>query len=315
VSAAAPRLLVDTSSLLYRAFFALPRTIRDPQGQSVNAVRGYLDMSSLVITERRPRAVVHVLDADWRPAPRVAAYAGYKSARTEDPPELAGQQDLLLEVLAAAGCQVASAAGWEADDAIATLAETATAERPDEVLTGDRDLLQVVRDPAVRVLYTQRGVTRLAVFDEAAVLAAYGVPARLYAELAMLRGDPSDGLPGVAGIGTKGAARMLTEHGSLDALLGATATLTPRLRAALEGAAEYLAAMRAVVPVRLEVACEVTLAGTPDPERLRWLGERHAIESPVTRMLAALGGKAAGDEGADGLGRSAPPGPRQRSED
>ncbi|HEV7467253.1 MAG TPA: 5'-3' exonuclease H3TH domain-containing protein [Candidatus Dormibacteraeota bacterium] len=288
MSPAAPRLLVDTSSLLYRAFFALPRTIRDPQGQSVNAVRGYLDMSSLVITDRRPGSVVHVLDDDWRPAPRVAAHAGYKSARAEDPPELAGQQDLLLEVLAAAGCQVAWAAGWEADDAIATLAEAATAERPDEVLTGDRDLLQVVRDPAVRVLYTKQGVTRLAVFDDAAVLAAYGVPARLYAELAMLRGDPSDGLPGVAGIGTKGAARLLTEHGSLDALLGATATLTPRLRAALEGAAEYLAAMREVVPVRRELACEVTVAGTPDPERLRQLGERHAIASPVTRMLAAL---------------------------
>jgi 5'-3' exonuclease len=286
----APRILVDTASLLYRAFFALPRTIRDPRGQSVNAVRGYLDMTSRVIGARLPAATVHVLDDDWRPAVRVAAYPGYKAARATDPPELAGQLELLLEVLAAAGSQVAWAEGWEADDAIATLSEEATAERPAEVLTGDRDLLQLVRDPAVRVLFTRSGVTNLEVFDEAAVIAAYGVLPRLYADLAVLRGDPSDGLPGVPGIGAKGAARLLTEHGSLDGLLAASATLTPRLRAALEGAGDYIAAMRAVVPVRRDLDCRVTPAGTPDLERLRELGERHAIESPVTRMLAVLGG-------------------------
>jgi 5'-3' exonuclease len=285
----APRLLVDTASLLYRAFFALPRSIRDPQGQSVNAVRGYLDMTSRVIGARLPAATVHVLDDDWRPAARVAAYPGYKVARAADPPELAGQLELLLEVLAAAGSQVASAQGWEADDAIATLTEEAGAERPAEVLTGDRDLLQLVRDPAVRVLFTKSGVTNLAVYDEAAVSAAYGVPPRLYADLAVLRGDPSDGLPGVPGIGAKGAARLLTEHGSLDGLLAATATLTPRLRAALEGAEEYIAAMRDVVPVRRDLEVRVTPPGHPDLERLRELGERHAIESPVTRMLAVLG--------------------------
>jgi 5'-3' exonuclease len=284
----APRLLVDTASLLYRAFFALPRSIRDPQGQSVNAVRGYLDMTSRVIGARLPAATVHVLDDDWRPAARVAAYPGYKVARAADPPELAGQLELLLEVLAAAGSQVASAQGWEADDAIATLTEEAGAERPAEVLTGDRDLLQLVRDPAVRVLFTKSGVTNLAVYDEAAVCAAYGVPPRLYADLALLRGDPSDGLPGVPGIGAKGAARLLTEHGSLDGLLAATATLTPRLRAALEGAEEYIAAMREVVPVRRDLEVRVTPPGRPDLERLRELGERHAIESPVTRMLAVL---------------------------
>jgi 5'-3' exonuclease len=288
VTPARPRLLVDTASLLYRAFFALPRSIRDPQGQSVNAVRGYLDMTSRVIGARLPAATVHVLDDDWRPAARVAAYPGYKSARAADPPELAGQLELLLEVLAAAGSQVASAQGWEADDAIATLTEEAGAERPAEVLTGDRDLLQLVRDPAVRVLFTKSGVTNLAVYDEAAVCGAYGVPPRLYADLAVLRGDPSDGLPGVPGIGAKGAARLLAEHGSLDGLLAATATLTPRLRAALEGAEEYITAMRDVVPVRRDLEVRVTPPGRPDLERLRELGERHAIESPVTRMLAVL---------------------------
>ncbi|MGH7747888.1 MAG: 5'-3' exonuclease, partial [Candidatus Dormibacteria bacterium] len=167
-------------------------------------------------------------------------------------------------------------------------AEEATAAQPAEVLTGDRDLLQLVRDPMVRVLFTVRGVTDLGVFDEAAVLAAYGVPPRLYADLAVLRGDPSDGLPGVPGIGAKGAARLLTEHGSLDGLLAAAATLTPRLQASLEGAREYIAAMREVVPVRRSLDVRVSAAGRPDVDRLRALGERHAIESPVTRMLAVL---------------------------
>jgi 5'-3' exonuclease len=157
------------------------------------------------------------------------------------------------------------------------------------VLTGDRDLLQLVRDPAVRLLFTRQGVTVLEEFDEAAVSAAYGVPPRLYADLAVLRGDPSDGLPGVRGIGAKGAAKLLCDHGSLDGVVAATATLTPRLRASLEDSAGYIAAMREVVPVRRDVDCHVGEAGTPDLERLHELGERHAIDGPVTRMLAALG--------------------------
>jgi 5'-3' exonuclease len=288
MTAARPCLLVDTASLLYRAFFALPRSIRAPDGRPVNAVRGYLDMTSRVITERRPRGVIHALDDDWRPAPRVAAYPGYKATRRPDPPELAGQLELLLQVLDAAGVPVASAPGWEADDAIATLAAAATAEQPAEVLTGDRDLLQVVRDPAVRVLFTLRGVSKLGLFDEAAVVEAYGVPPVLYADLAVLRGDPSDGLPGIAGVGGKGAARLLAEHGSLEALVAVAGSLPPRLRAAVESGGDYLLAMRSVVPVRTDVDCQVTPSRPPDTERLRELGERHAIDGPVRRMLAAL---------------------------
>jgi 5'-3' exonuclease len=286
--APAPRLLVDTASLLYRAFFALPRSIRDPEGRPVNAVRGYLDMTSRVITERRPRAALHVLDDDWRPAPRIAAYPGYKVDRAPDPPEFTGQLELLLEVLELAGAQVASATGWEADDAIAALTEEATPEHPDEVLTGDRDLLQLVRDPSVRVLFTVRGVSQLGLFDEAAVTAAYGVPPQRYADLAVLRGDPSDGLPGVSGIGGKGAAKLLAEHGSLDGVLAAAATLTPRLRDSLEAATGYIAAMREVVPVRRDVAVRVSPAGRPDVDALHTLAARRAIEGPVDRMLAAL---------------------------
>lgn len=283
----APTLLLDSPSLLYRAFFALPATIRDPQGQSVNAVRGYLDMVSNIMRDRLPAQVVHVFDADWRPAFRVAAYAGYKADRRPDPPELPPQLPMLLEVLEAAQMPVASAPGHEADDAIGTLAARATEDDPVEVVSGDRDLLQLVRDPAVAVLYIVKGVRDLHRYDEAAVAERYGVPPRLYADFATLRGDPSDGLPGVSGVGAKTAATLLSRHGSLDALLNAR-DLTPRLRDALRAQADYLQAMRTVVPVVCDAPVTVTEAGAPDHERLAELSQRHALRGSVERLEAAL---------------------------
>lgn len=283
----APTLLLDSPSLLYRAFFALPATIRDPQGQSVNAVRGYLDMVSNIMRDRLPAQVVHVFDADWRPAFRVAAYAGYKADRRPDPPELPPQLPILLEVLEAAQMPVASAPGYEADDAIGTLAARATADHPVEVVSGDRDLLQLVRDPAVAVLYIVKGVRDLHRYDEAAVAERYGVPPRLYADFATLRGDPSDGLPGVSGVGAKTAATLLSRHGSLDALLDAR-DLTPRLRDALRAQAGYLQAMRTVVPVVCDAPVTVTEAGAPDHQRLAELSQRHALRGSVERLEAAL---------------------------
>jgi 5'-3' exonuclease len=282
-----PRLLLDSPSLLYRAFFALPVTIRDPQGRSVNAVRGYLDMISNIIRDHRPPQVVHVFDADWRPAFRVAAYAGYKAARRPDPPELPPQLDMLLDVLAATGMPVASAPGMEADDAIGTLAARATSDDPVAVVSGDRDLLQLVRDPAVSVLFIVKGVKDLRRYDEAEVEARFGVPPRLYADFAILRGDPSDGLPGVAGVGPKTAATLLASHGSLDALLSAS-DLTPRVLAALREQADYLRAMRLVVPVELDAPVALTDAGPPDVERLQELSREHALRGSMDRLLAAL---------------------------
>jgi 5'-3' exonuclease len=288
-----PRLLLDSPSLVYRAFFALPPTIRSPEGRSVNAVRGYLDMCSRMLTDRRPAGMVHVLDADWRPAFRVAAYPAYKANRREDPPELPWQFELIDEVLDAAGMERAAAPGVEADDVLGTLAVGATAETPVEIVTGDRDLLQLVRDPAVAVLFTVRGVSDLARFDEAAVAARYGVPAAAYADMAMLRGDASDGLPGVAGIGDKTAATLIARFGSLAALrerveVGRPAGVTPRIVSALRDAAAYLDAMALVVPVQCELELSLTPLRPPDVDRLHALGERHAIEAPITRLLAAL---------------------------
>jgi 5'-3' exonuclease len=283
-------LLLDSPSLTYRAFFALPASIRSPSGQPVNAVRGYLDMVSRLLTDRRPAGAVHTFDADWRPQWRVDAYPGYKAARRPDPPELEGQFDILLEVLDAAGLPVLSAPGYEADDVIGTLATRASASAPVDIVTGDRDLLQLVRDPAVRVLFTVRGVRELGTFDEAAVQARYGIPAARYADFASLRGDPSDGLPGVSGVGETTAARLIATHGSLAAVMAAVDEQPPRLRTALQQARDYLEAMGTVVPVATDLNLVVPAPRPPDEARLAALGERHAIEGPVQRLLAALAG-------------------------
>ncbi len=282
-----PRLLLDSPSLLYRAFFALPASIRDPQGRPVNAVRGYLDMCSHLLRSRLPSGVVHTFDNDWRPAFRVAAYPGYKADRRPDPPDLPPQFDLLLEVLAAAGLPVADAAGYEADDVIGTLATAATAEQPVEVVTGDRDLLQLVRDPAVAVLFTVKGVKDLRHFDEATVAAHYGVPAQLYTDFAILRGDASDGLPGVQGVGPKTAATLLATHGSLDALLTAE-DVSPRVHAALREQADYLHAMRTVVPVATDVAVRISERREPDHDELQRLATERALRGSVDRLEAAI---------------------------
>jgi 5'-3' exonuclease len=284
------RVVLDSPSLFYRAFFALPRTITGPDGAVVNAVRGYLDMLSQLLVERRPGGVVNTFDADWRPQWRVDLYAGYKATRREDPPELAGQEPLLRAVLDAAGLPVAEAAGYEADDVIGTIAAAAGPEERLAVLTGDRDLFQVVRDPVVWVLYPLRGTSSLAHLDEAAVAAKCGVPPARYVDLAILRGDPSDGLPGVPGVGEKTAARLAAEYPDLDALLAAAAAgrLPPRVAAALQERAGYLEAMRRVVPVATGVDYRSSDPHPPDEQRLAGLAERHNLDGPVKRLLAAL---------------------------
>jgi 5'-3' exonuclease len=284
------RLVVDSPSLFYRAFFALPKSIKGPDGTSVNAVRGYLDMVSRVLVERRPQGVVNVFDADWRPQWRVDLYPGYKAKRAEDPPELPAQVPVLLKVLDAAGLPVAEAPGYEADDVIGTIAAAAGPEERLAVLTGDRDLFQVVRDPQVWVLYPLKGTSSLATMDGAGVAAKTGVPPERYVDLAILRGDPSDGLPGVAGVGEKTAVALVTEHPDLDALVAAARAgrLTPRLNAALTASADYLAAMRKVAAVATGIDYRISDPHPPDRDRLAALGDAYAIEGPVQRLLAAL---------------------------
>jgi 5'-3' exonuclease len=283
-----PRVLLDSPSLFYRAFFALPVTIRDSKRRSTNAVHGYLDMTSTLMRDRRPSGLVHAFDVDWKPDWRVAAYAGYKSQRRPDPPELPPQLDIIRAVLDAAGMQVAGCKDYEADDVIATIAAEATASTPAEVVTGDRDLLQLVRDPEVAVLFTVRGVSQLARFDEAAVRAKYGVGPQQYADFAILRGDPSDGLPGIKGIGEKTASRLIAQYGSIDALMAQRASQPAQIAAALRHGADYLAAMRIVVPVCTTTAYTLSPLRQPDTARLAEIAEEYAVSGPVTRLLAAL---------------------------
>jgi 5'-3' exonuclease len=283
----AHRLLLDTSSLFYRAFFALPATITDAADRPVNAVRGYLDMTAHLYREHAPDALWHCLDDDWRPAPRVAAYPSYKAERPPDPEGMAEQVTLLQEVLAAFGATRVWAQGWEADDAIGTLCARAGDDDRIDVVTGDRDLLQLVRDPVVRVLFTVRGVKELAVFDEAAVAAKYGVPPSRYVDFAVLRGDPSDGLPGISGVGEKTARDLVRAHASLDDLVAASGGLSPRLAEKLTAAKDYLAAMREVVPVRLDA--ELSFAeDARDDARLDALAAERALDGPVRRLREAL---------------------------
>ena len=285
----AHRLLLDTSSLTYRAFFALPTSIKSPDGRPVNALHGYLDMTANLVREQQPDEVVHVFDHDWRPAPRVAAYDGYKSQRAPDPEGLPEQFDVLREVLAALGMPVAEAPGWEADDAIATMCVQAGPDDLVDVVTGDRDMFQVVGvgPPQVRVQFTVKGVSQLDTFDDDAVLAKYGVPPDRYADFAALRGDPSDGLPGVKGVGEKTARTLIQTYPSIAALLDDLDAQTPRLRTSLDESRGYLKAMADVVPVRTNV--EVTVARSErDDALVDTLGEQHRLTGPLRRLREAL---------------------------
>ena len=294
-------MLLDSASMYFRAFYGVPETMTAPDGTPVNAVRGLLDMMSRLVRARTPGRLVACLDADWRPAFRTAAIPSYKAHRANPdgseqvPPALTAQIPVILEVLAAAGVVTAGAAGYEADDVIGTLA--AREPGPVEVVTGDRDLFQVVDDErGVRVLYIARGLAKLEVVDEAAVTRRYEIPGRAYAAFAALRGDPSDGLPGVSGVGEKTAAALVRRFGSIPGLLealdaghggfpmGSRAKLTTD-RAYLDVCSEVVevAANAPVPPV------DGALPSRPaDPARLAELDERWDLGSSLGRLLSAL---------------------------
>jgi 5'-3' exonuclease len=318
----APVLLLDGASMWFRSYFGVPTSITGPDGRPVNAVRGFLDSVATLITRERPARLVVCLDLDWRPGWRVDLIPSYKAHRVvldedsvdspmgedyegdveEVPDDLSPQVEIILEVLEAFGIATAGAEGFEADDVLGTLA---AGERRDRVVvvSGDRDLLQLVADEPieVRVLYIGRGLSKATMFGPAEVAERYGVPrdraGAAYAELALLRGDPSDGLPGVAGIGEKSAATMLAQYGSLEAILAAAhdpkSTLPKAFRTKILAAGDYIDAAHPVV----RVACDapVQLSGEDrlplhaiDPQRVADLAERYGISSPVARLQKAL---------------------------
>jgi 5'-3' exonuclease len=283
--------LLDAPSLVYRAYFALPTTLTDGQGRAVNAVRGFLEMVTRILIDHRPARLVAVFDGNWRPDFRVAAYPGYKAARPDDPADLPRQFDVLASVLDAAGVSRAVSEDLEADDAIATLVARLGPDERAVVVTGDRDLLALVDDPSVRVLFPVRGTKEMTEFDEAAVAAKYGVRPALYPAFATLRGDASDGLPGVAGIGPKRAADLLARYGSIDGIVAAVDELPPKQASALREAGGYLDAMKTVVTLVRDAEVDVTPSGPPDEETLRKLGAEHNLGSSAVRLSQALRGE------------------------
>jgi 5'-3' exonuclease len=310
-------MLLDTASLYFRAFHGLPDTLRSPDGKPVNAVRGLLDMIAFLVTEHRPDRLVACWDDDWRPAFRVAAIPSYKKHRVaqetepgvpdveEVPEALTPQIPVIAEALAALGIARLGAPGHEADDVIGTLVARETSRTASDggtprvdIVTGDRDLFQLVDDAAgVRVLYPARGVRDPDVVDQARLTEKYGVETgAAYADMAILRGDPSDGLPGVPGIGDKTASKLVATFGDLAAIRAAAADgtpgLTPSQRTRLREAGDYLD----VAPVVVRVARDAPVADVDDalprapkdPEALDALVERWGIRSSVERVRTAL---------------------------
>ncbi|MFN8076448.1 MAG: 5'-3' exonuclease [Kineosporiaceae bacterium] len=302
-------MLVDTPSLYFRAFHGLPQTLVGADGAPVNAVRGLLDMLAFLVELRRPERLVCCFDADWRPAFRVALVPSYKAHRLAHPgaaeeavPDaLSPQVPVILDVLDAFGLARAEHEGFEADDVIGTLATASADGTGVDVVTGDRDLMQLVDDAtAVRVLYVGRGVRRLEVIDQAALAAKYGVSTGpRYADVALLRGDASDGLPGVAGIGEKTAAAVVERFGSAQAAREAAAAQDPGLGAAvarrLRDAEHYLDAAAPVVKVVTDIPGltptrpDAVPEAPADAEALMALLQAHNLAAPATRLARALG--------------------------
>lgn len=312
-----PLVLLDGASMWFRSYFGVPSSITAPDGRPVNAVRGFIDAMAVVITRQRPSRLAVCLDLDWRPQFRVDLVPSYKAHRVavedpqdepdveEVPDDLTPQIDMIAELLDAYGIPTAGAEGYEADDVLGTLAARECKD-PVVVVSGDRDLLQVVSDDPVpvRVLYLGRGLSKATLFGPAEVAEHYGVPVDragpAYAELALLRGDPSDGLPGVPGVGEKTAATLLAQHGSLQRILAAAQDpkykMAKGIRTKLLGALDYIEAAGKVV--RVATDAPVTFSTSTDeiplvaahPRRTAELATELGVGSSVARLQKALDG-------------------------
>lgn len=301
-------LLLDSASMYFRAFFGSPELLA-PDGTNVNAVRGMLGYIAYLVEQYRPSHLVCCWDEDWRPEWRVDLLPSYKAHRVvepvagapdieEVPDPLEVQVPIIREVLEAFGIAVVGAPGYEADDVIGTLATGAG--QPVDVVTGDRDLFQLVDDAAgVRVLYIGKGVGKHEQVDEAWILEKYGVTSRQYADFATLRGDASDGLPGVKGVGEKTAATLLQRFEDIDGIIAAAADpdsdLAPGPRLKIKDAADYLAVAPTVVAVARDIDLPrgdaLTLPSEPaDPVLVTELAERWGLDSPTERLIGVLAG-------------------------
>lgn len=298
-------MLLDTASLYFRAFYGVPDTVKAPDGRPVNAARGLLDMIAKLVTTYEPSHLIACWDDDWRPQWRVDLIPSYKTHRVAaevetgpdvevipDPLEI--QVPIIREELSALGIPIVGIAAHEADDVIGTLATTTPGAV--DVVTGDRDLFQLVDDDSdVRVIYTGRGMSNLEVLTDAVVVTKYGILPTQYADFAVLRGDASDGLPGVAGIGEKTAATLLAAHGDLAGIIRAAEAgdgMSAGVRAKILAALDYLAVAPTVVEVvrslPLDIDLDAARLAAPDAATLADLTDRWNLGSSLDRAVAAI---------------------------
>jgi 5'-3' exonuclease len=296
-------MLLDSASLWYRAYYGMPDTLLSPSGMPVNAIRGYLDMTARLIGMYSPDRIVACIEGDWRPSWRVDLFPDYKANRLEDesdeeeePETLTPQIPVLLDLLDAFGIPMLGVDDYEADDVMATFA--VTEKGPIRVVTGDRDLFQMVDDKRdVKIVYLARGISQHDLVDSKWVAEKYGIPGDRYALFAMFRGDPSDGLPGVRGIGEKGAALIANHYATVDeALAGAKAehpALTKSLAKKIIDGADYLKIAPTLVHCAKDVAIpKMDIAMPKKPEDLSTIyqmKDEYGLGASVDRLISALG--------------------------
>lgn len=296
-------MLLDSGSLWYRAYYGMPDTLTAPDGTPVNAIRGFLDMSARLITTYDPDRLVICLDGDWRPSWRVDLFPGYKANRLEDedsdeeaePDTLTPQISILLDLLDEFGIPMVGIDDYEADDVMASYADTQPG--PTRIVTGDRDLFQLVDDERdIKVAYLAKGISAHDLVDLAFISEKYSIPGNRYALFATFRGDASDGLPGVKGIGEKGAALIASHFATIDeAIAGAQAQderLPPALARKIIAGQEYLAIAPVVVNCARNVPLpniELTIPHAPkDLSKIYEIKEKYSLGASIDRLISAL---------------------------
>ena len=295
-------MLLDSASLWYRAYFGMPDTLHSPSGQPVNAIRGYLDMTARLIGIYKPNRLVACIEGDWRPSWRVDLFPDYKANRLdvegeeEEPDTLGPQIPILLDLLEAFGIPLVGVDDYEADDVMASFA--VREKGPIKIVTGDRDLFQLVDDARkVSVVYLAKGIANHDHVDLKWIAQKYDIPGERYALFAMIRGDASDGLPGIRGIGEKGAAIIAKQFTTLeDVVLAAKAQderLTPNLRKKIIDSQAYAEIAPKLVHCALDVPLpKMDLAMPKRPDRLEEIYQYqkdYGLGASVDRLIAALG--------------------------
>ena len=295
-------MLLDSASLWYRAYFGMPDTLVSPSGLQVNAIRGYLDMTSKLINLYKPNRIVACLEGDWRPSWRVELFPDYKmnrldeSGEEEEPDTLSPQIPILLDLLEALGFPMLGVDDYEADDLMATFAVNQPG--PVRIVTGDRDLFQLVDDKRdVKVVYLAKGIANHDLVDLKWIEQKYEIPGDRYGLFAMIRGDASDGLPGIKGIGEKGAASIAKQftnlHEVMKAAINDDERLTANVRKKLLESAEYARIAPKLVGCATDVSIpemKIDLPNKPlDTQKIQDIKEEFGLGTSVDRIMNALG--------------------------